>query len=113
MVVLVVVVEMVVGGSKLEVVDAVRIVWSCVNGELYSLWHLSRKSLEVKMSIVGGRLFGVVMWAESVVECCLGEVTGSIENVVMVKMLVRAVESMVLTDSVVLLEVVILVQLIV
>ena len=53
------------------------------------------------------------MWAESVMECYLGEVTGSIENVVMVKMLVRAIESMVLTDSVVLLEVVILVQLIV
>ena len=33
----VVVVEMVVGGSKLEVVAVVRIVWSCVNGELYSL----------------------------------------------------------------------------
>ena len=31
------VVEMVVRGSKLEVVAVVRIVWSCVNGELYSL----------------------------------------------------------------------------
>ena len=74
--VVVVVVETVVGGSKLEVVTAVRIVWSCANGELYSLWLLSRKSLEVKISIVGGRLFGVVMWAESLMECCLGEVTG-------------------------------------
>ena len=36
-VVVVVVVEMVVGGSKLEVVAVVRIVWSCVNGELHSL----------------------------------------------------------------------------
>ena len=33
--------ETVVGGSKLEVVVVVRIVWSCVNGELYSLSHLS------------------------------------------------------------------------
>ena len=34
------------GGSKLEVVAVVRIVCSSVNGELYSLWHLSRKFLE-------------------------------------------------------------------
>ena len=38
---LVVVVEMVVGGSDLEVVAVVRIVCSCFNGELYSLWRLS------------------------------------------------------------------------
>ena len=111
--VVVVVVETVVGGSKLEVVAVVGIVWSCVNGELHSLWQLSRKSLEGKMSNVGGSLFGVVTRADSLMECFLGEVTGSIENVVVVKMLVGVVESMVLADSGVLLEVVKLVQLIV
>ena len=50
----VVVVERVVGGSKLEVVAVVRIVWSSVNEELYSLWCLSQKSLEGKMSSVVG-----------------------------------------------------------
>ena len=50
----VVVVERVVGGSKLEVVAVVRIVWSSVNEELYSLWCLSQKSLEGKMSNVVG-----------------------------------------------------------
>ena len=64
------VVETVVGDSKLEVVAVVRIVWSCVNGEMYSLWGLSRNSLEGKMSNVGGRLFGVVMRADSLMECC-------------------------------------------
>ena len=50
----VVVVERVVGGSKLEVVAVVRIVWSSVNEGLYSLWCLSQKSLEGKMpSVVG------------------------------------------------------------
>ena len=44
-VVVVVVVETVVGGSKLEVVIVVRIVWSCVNGEVYSLWRLSQASV--------------------------------------------------------------------
>ena len=85
-VVVVVVVETVVGGSKLEVVAVVRKVWSCVNGELYSLWRLSRKSLEGKMSNVGGSLFGVVMQADSLMECRLEEVTGLIENVVVVEM---------------------------
>ena len=112
-VVVVVVVETVVGGSKLEVVAVVRIVWSCVNGELCSLWHLSRKSLEGKMSNVGGHLFVVAMREEFLMDCCLGEVTDSIENVVVVEMLVGVVESVVLADLEVLLEVVILVQLIV
>ena len=103
------------GGSKLEVVVVVRIVWSCVNGGegLYSLLHLSRKSLEEKMSNVGGCLIGVVMRADSLMECCLGEVTGSIEIVVVVKMVVGVVERVVLADLGVLLEVVILLQLIV
>ena len=45
-------------------------------------------------------------------ECCLGEVTSSIKDVVEVEMVVGMVESMVLADLGVLLEVVILVQLI-
>ena len=65
------------------------------------------------MSNVGGCLIGVVMRADSLMECCLGEVTGSIEIVVMVKMVVGVVERVVLADLGVLLEVVILVQLIV
>ena len=65
-VVVVVVVEMVVGGSKVEVVAVVRIVCSCVNGEVYSLWCLSRKFWR-------GRC--VVMRADSLMECCLWEVT--------------------------------------
>ena len=109
----VVVVETMVGGSKLEVVAVVRIVWSCVNGELYTLWRLSRKSLEGKMSNVGGRLFSVVMRADSLMECCLGEATGSIKEVVVVEMVVGVVESVVLADSGVLWKVVVLVQLIV
>ena len=64
------------------------------------------------MSNVGGRLFVVAMW-EKFLDCCLGEVTDSIENVVVVGMLVGVVESVVLADLEVLLEVVILVQLIV
>ena len=65
-VVVVVVVEMVVGGSKVEVVAVVRIVCSSVNGELYSLWCLSQKFWR-------GRC--VVMRADSLMECCLWEVT--------------------------------------
>ena len=101
-----------VGGSKLEVV-VVRIVWSCVNGELYSLSHLSRKSLDEKMSNVGGHLFGVVMRADSLMDYCLGEVTVSIEIVVVVEMVVEVVERVVLAALGVLLDVVIFVQLIV
>ena len=52
-----VVVETVVGDSKFEVGAVIGIVWSCVNGEFYSLWHLSQKSLEGKMCNVGGRLW--------------------------------------------------------
>ena len=110
--VVVVVMETVMGGSKLQVVAAVRIVCSCVNGKPYSLWCLSRKSLEGKMSNVGGGFFGVVMWADSLMECCLWEVTGSIANVVVVEMVVGVVKSVVMADSGMLLEVV-MVQLIV
>ena len=100
MAVVVVVVGMVVGGSKLE-----------VNGELYSLWRFSPKSLKEKMSNVGGCLVGVVMSADYLMECCLWEVAGSIENVVVVEMVVGVVESVVMADSGMLLEVV-MVQLI-
>ena len=65
------------------------------------------------MSNVGGRFFGVVMQADSLMECCLVEMTGSIQNVVVVDMLVRVVKSVILANSRVLLEVVVLVQLIV
>ena len=110
--VVVVMVETVAGGSKLEAVAVASVVCCCINGELYALWRLSRKSLEGKMSNVGGRLFGVVMREESLMECCLWEVTGSVENVVVVEMVVGMVESMVMAGSGVLLEVV-MVQLIV
>ena len=72
------VVETVVGDSKLEVVAVVRIAWSCVNGELHYLWCLSRKSLEgrwvslrwvgVSSVSVGGCLFSVVMRTDSLME---------------------------------------------
>ena len=61
-----VVVVVVVGGSKVEVVAVVRIVCSSVNGELYSLWCLSQKFWR-------GRC--VMMRADSLMECCLWEVT--------------------------------------
>ena len=113
-----VVVEMV-GDLKLEVEAIVKIVWSCVNGELYCLWRLKRKSLEGKFSNVGGHLFGVVMRADSLMEfflfdgSCLREVAGLIKEVMVVEMVVGIVESVDLTDLGVLLEVVILVQLMV
>ena len=89
-----------------------------VEDRLYFLWHLIRKSLEGKMSNIGGHPFGVVdslMQADSLMEfflfdsSCLGEVTGSTKGVVVVKMVVRIVKSMVSADLGVLLEVVILV----
>ena len=78
---------------KLEVADIVRLVWSCVNGELYFLWCLSRMSLEGKMSNVRGRSFGMVMQADSLMEFLfdgsyLGKVTGSTKEVVMFEMVV-------------------------
>ena len=76
------------------------------------MWHFSRKSLEEKISHVGGVLFVVVMRADSLMECHLWEVTSSIENVVVVEIVVGVVESVVAADSGMLLEVV-LVQLIV
>ena len=43
------------------------------------------------MSSVGGRLFGVVIRADSLMECCLEEVTGSIMKVVVAKMVVEVI----------------------
>ena len=107
-----VVVEMVVGDLKLEVEAIVRIVWSCVNGELYCLWRLRRNSLEGKISNVGGRFFGLMMRADSLMEfflfdgSCLREVAGLIKEVMVVEMVVRIVKSVDLADLGVLLEVV-------
>ena len=83
---------------ELEVGNTVRIVWCRVNKELYCLWRLSRKSLEGNMSNDGGHPFGVVMWSNSLKEifcsggsCCLGNVTGPREEVVVVEMVVGMV----------------------
>ena len=101
---------------ELKVGDAVRIVWCRVNEELYCPWRLSRKSLEWNMSNDGGDPFGMVMWASSLKEvfcsggsCCLGQMTGPREEVVVVEMVVGMVWREVLTNLVVLMEVVILV----
>ena len=68
------------------------------------------------MSNDGGRTFGMIMWASSLKEvfcsggsCCLGQVTGPREEVVVVEMVVGMVWREVLTNLVVLMEVVILV----
>ena len=53
---------------ELNVGDVGRIVWCRVNEELYSLWHLSRKSLEGNMPNVGGCLFCMVMRANSLMK---------------------------------------------
>ena len=56
-----VVVEMEVDDLELEVGAVARLVWGCLNGRLYSLWCMSRKSLKGKMSNNGGRPFGMVI----------------------------------------------------
>ena len=100
---------------ELEVGDAVRIVWCCVNEELYCPWRLSRKSLEGNTSNDGGRAFGVVMWANSLEEvfcsggsCRLGKVTGP-RKVMVVEMVVGMVRGEVLNNLVVMMELVMLV----
>ena len=107
---------------ELEVGDALRIVWCRVNKELYCLWPLSRKSLEGNMSNDGGCPFGVVIWSNSLKEifcsggsCCLGNVIGPREGVVVAKMVVWMVFfwGEVLTNFVVLIVVVMLVLLMV
>ena len=90
-----------------------------MNEELYFLWCFSRKSLQEEMPNVGGHPYDVVMWADFLMEfflfdgSCLGKVTGSTKEVALVEIVVGIVESVVLADLGVLLEVVILVQLMV
>ena len=99
-----VVLEMVVDDLKLEVGAFVRLVWSCVNGDLYLLWRLTQKALEGKMSNVGGHPFAIVMRADSLMEfflfvgSCLWEVTGSMKEVVVVEMVVGKVNRVVLAN---------------
>ena len=98
-----VVLEMVVDDLKLEAGAFVRLVWSCVNGDLYLLWRLTQKALEGKMSNVGGHPFAIVMRADSLMEfflfdgSCLWEVTGSMKEVV-VEMVVGKVNRVVLAN---------------
>ena len=78
---------------NLEVADIVRLVWSCLNGELYFLWRLSQMSLKGKMSNVRERSFGMVMQVNYLMEflfnsSCLGKVTGPTKEVVMFEMVV-------------------------
>ena len=96
-----VVLEMVVDDLKLEVGAFVRLVWSCVNGDLYLLWRLTQKALEGKMSKDGWHHFAIVMRADSLMEfflfdgSCLWEVTGSMKEVVVVEMVVGKVNRVV------------------
>ena len=89
--------EMEVDDLELEVGAVVRLICCCLNCRLYFLWSLSRTSLESKMSKVGGHPFGMVMWADFLMEffffdCrCLGKVIGSkmqvvVDMLVVVKM---------------------------
>ena len=89
---------------KLEIGDVARLVWSCVNGELYFLRRFSQMSLEGKMSNVGGRSFGKVTQADSLMELfsfdgsCLGNVTGSTKELLVVEMVVGMVERVVVAN---------------
>ena len=88
------VVEMEEDDLVLEVGAVVRLIWGCLNWRLYFLWSLSRMSLESKMSKVGWHPFGMVMWADFLMEffffdgSCLGKLTGSKMEVVVVDILV-------------------------
>ena len=62
-----VVVEMEVDDLEFEVA-VVRVIWGCLNWRMHFLWRLSRMPLEGRMSNVGGRLFGMVMWADFLME---------------------------------------------
>ena len=107
------VVEMEMYDLELEVGVVVRPVWGCLNGRLYFLWHLSRMSLEEKMSSVGGRSFGMVIWEDFFMGLyflggtCLGKMTASQKEVEVFKVVVWVVWA----NLGVLLEVVILVKL--
>ena len=69
------------------------------------------------MSNVGGRPFGMVMHTDSLMDFfffdggCLGKVTGSKREVVMVEMILGMIEGMILANFGMLLEMAILVQL--
>ena len=108
------VVEMEVDDLELEAGAVVRLIWGCLNWRLYFLWRLSQMSLKSKMSTVGGHPFGLVMWADFLMEffffdgSCLGKVTGS-KEVVVVEMVVGVVERVVSANLRALWEVVILV----
>ena len=73
-------------------------------------------SLEGKIFNVSGHPFGMVMQADSLIEFfffdggCLGKVTGSKKEVVVVEMVVGLVERVILANLKVLLEVFVLVQ---
>ena len=88
------VLEMEVDDLELEVGAVVRLIWGYLNWRLYFLWRLSRMPLESKMSKVGWRPFGMMMWADILMEFfffdggCLGKVTGSKIEVVVVDILV-------------------------
>ena len=107
------VVEMEMYDLELEVGVVVRPVWGCLNGRLYFLWGLSRMSLEEKMSSVGGRSFGMVIWEDFFMGLyflggtCLGKVTASQKEVEVFKVVVWVVWA----NLGVLLEVVILLKL--
>ena len=86
---------------EVEVGAVGRLVWSCVNVRLCFLWRLSRMCLEGKMSNVGGRPYGMVLWADSLIEFLFfyssfsGRVTGSKKEVVVVEVVVGVVEKVV------------------
>ena len=96
-----VVVEREIDDLESEVGAVVRLVWNCLNGRLHFLWCLSHKSLGGKMLNNGGRPFGMVIRADFLKEFfffdggCLGKVTGSKKEVVVVEMVVGVVERVV------------------
>ena len=63
-----VVVKKEVDDLTLEVGVVFGLVWGFLNGRLYFLWRLSCMSLKGKMSNVGGRSVGVVMWKNFFIE---------------------------------------------
>ena len=96
-----VVVEMEVDNLDSEVGAVVRLVWNCLNGRLYFFWCLSQKSLQGEMSNNGECPFGMVIQADFLKDFfffdggCLGKVTGSNKEVVVVVMVVGMVERVV------------------
>ena len=69
----------------------------CLNWRMYFLWHLSRMSLERKMSNVGGHLFGGVTRKDFLIGLFifdggyLDEMGGANMDVVVVEMVVGVV----------------------